>query len=162
MGSRNRAGVKRRLAEIAECSLRDLGVQVAYGWPGDTVETSTLFFAGVEGNSEVAGMQSGQQPKEDRFTVPVLVAVTPFMDVADAEERAELVVRVFDDALRGCQRLKDRAGVIPDGDDPTIFAGVRSAVITSAQGPYASLSQPTQNAPIVGLYQFDIECVSDI
>lgn len=162
MGSRNRAGVKRRLAEIADYVLTDERVQVSYGWPGDSISDSTLYFGPVEGFSEVDGFKAGVEPKTDTFTIPVLLAVTPFLDAAEAEEGVEAVLRIFDDALRGCKRLKDTAAVIPDGDDPSTYAGVRSAVIAQANGPYTALATTTESAPIVGLYGFDIVCVSDI
>ena len=161
MGSRNRAGVKRRLAEIADYVLTDERVQVSYGWPGDSISDSTLYFGPVEGFSEVDGFKAGVEPKTDTFTIPVLLAVTPFLDAAEAEEGVEAVLRIFDDALRRCKRLKDTAALIPDGDTDT-YRYVRSAVITQANGPYTALAQPTENAPIVGLYGFDIVCVSDI
>lgn len=158
---RNRAGVKRRLAELADAACHSLGVQVAYGWPGDTVEDSTMYFAGVEGNDDVDGFSVGEQLKSDRFTIPALVAVTPYFDPVDAEEAVEAVVREFDAVLRRCKRLRDTEATIDDGDTDS-YAGVRSAVITRAQGPYVSYAQPTPNAPIIGLYQLDIECVSDL
>jgi hypothetical protein len=162
MASRNRAGVKRRIAEIADFVLADERVQVTYGWPGDSIEDSTMWFGPVEGTSTPDGFKAGETPTEDRFTIPAMLGITPFLDAAEAEEGVERVLRIFDDALSRCKRLKDTLAVIPDGDDPTTYDGIRSVYIAQAQGPYTPLATTTENSPIVGLYGLTIECVSDL
>lgn len=161
MGARNRAGVKRRIAEVADAALSEYRVTVTYGSPGDSISDSSLFFGPVEGESSPESLGYGDVLTEDRFTVPAFLAVTPYLDAAEAEEGVEAVLRAFELVLNSLHRLKDRTGVIDDGD-PATYDGVRSVRIGQAQGPYTAAANSTQNAPIVGLYGFDIDCVSDL
>lgn len=161
--SRNRAGVKRRIVEIAKAALPD--VAVSYEWPGDNLPDSFLFLespvSGNSSNDALGGSPGPVRQSVDRFTIKALLQVGPKLSAEDAERAVDDALALLDNTLRRLHRLKDPSGAISDGT-ATEYAGVRSVDVGRAEGPVASQPQANANGPVRGLYMFDLDCVSDL
>lgn len=166
MPSFNRDGVKRRLVEVFGAALPST-VTVSYEWPGDDYRDSFLYFdAPVSGDLTAETTKpapGGKHLSSDVFVIEGLLASAGHYSAEDAERAAGDLMRVCVDTLRGLRRLKDPTGAIGDGtaDD---YAGVRSAVFTSINGPAAAAPQPTDDdaVTVTGMCLFSITCTSDL
>jgi hypothetical protein len=155
----NRAGVTRRLAYIAAAVLPE--VTVTYGWPGENVATSCMWFGAPEGLSEPESLGFGKKLAQDRFAIPVALSRAGFLTAEEAAEGVEEWLRLFDQTLRPLHCLKDPSGAIPDGPSGE-YQGVRSAVIGQVTGPGWNLPHPTQDSDVVGGIAFTIDCVTQL
>lgn len=156
----NRAGVKRRLKFIATALLPN--AEVVYGWPGENVAISGLWFGRPDGISEPESLGFGQKLTQDRFMIPVAMSRSGYLTAEDAERGVEEWLRLLDDVLRNrLHHLKDKTGAIPDGDTED-YRGIRSAYIGQVAGPGTNLPQPTQDSSIVGGVAFEINCVTQL
>ncbi len=163
MPSFNRDGVKRRLVEVLAHTLGDEWT-VSYEWPGDDFTDSYLYLdAAVNGdgtNTALPAAPGTKRLKTDTFSFTALLCSSGHYTAEDAERAAGDGVRLVDDKLRELRRLRDPAGVIPDGATKD-YAGCDSAAITTVQGPAATAPQ-SDGDPIAGLCLLTITCTSQL
>lgn len=155
----NRAAVTRRLMFIATAVLPE--VTVSYGWPGENVATSCMWFGAPEGLSEPESLGFGKKLTQDRFSIPVALSRAGFLTAEEAAEGVEEWLRLFDQTLRPLHCLQDTSGAIPHGNADE-YHGVRSASIGQVTGPGWNLPHPTQDSDVVGGVAFYIDCVTQL
>lgn len=99
------------------------GVQVEYGWPGDTLEADAVYVADVDGTVEIPTLKAGRKHRDDQFTVTVLIqAGLAGGDLAETAERAARLYAALEDVL---------------ADDPSLdgFDGLLDCELGFVAGP---------------------------
>lgn len=76
------------------------GIQVTRGRPGDDIRDEAIWIGRATGRHEPVTIRSGRQPREERFTVDVVISVVNGGgSIADAEDRAHALAAEVEDAV---------------------------------------------------------------
>ena len=74
MTTSDRPAVKRQIVSVLADALP--GVQVAYAYPGGATRNEVVWLGDVTGSQELVAMGSSRLPRNDNWTLEVVVAVT--------------------------------------------------------------------------------------
>ena len=70
------------------------GVQVEYGYPGETIEKQCIWLAGVDGSLSVPTMMAGRHSRDEDYAVTILIDV--LMQAGTVEEAERKACDFFD------------------------------------------------------------------
>lgn len=103
--------VKAALLAILQADSGLSGVQVTHGHPGGVLENEAVWIGRAEGRHEPASIRSGRQPRDETFTLDVIVSVLMAgATIAEAETRAHALAAQVEDAIAADVTL----GLSPD------------------------------------------------
>lgn len=106
--------VKDALLSILSNDAGLAGIQVTRGKPGDDIRDEAVWVGRAVGRHEPVTIRAGRQPRDETFTVDVVVSVlVGGGTIADAEDRAHVLMDEVEDAIAQDPSL---GGVLVGGD----------------------------------------------
>lgn len=120
------------------------GVQVKYGRPADNqLERECVYVGDVTGSSRVPTMRAGRKPREETYSVEVVVAVLMLEgEVTEAEARAFTLLTEVEDVV---------------ADDPTLGIAAATGFFQATAGGFDVVSDLTQEGPAC-VIRFNVDC----
>lgn len=140
MTTSDRPAVKRHIVATLADALT--GVQVSYAYPGQATRNEVVWLGDVTGSQELAAMGSPRLPRNDSWTLEVVVAVTGHATEDAADRRCQEIVAAVMEAL-----FAGSMGVV-DGQTVAIYPG-------RLDGPNAFRGTPHDSASSVAELTFD-------
>ena len=133
MTTSDRPAVKRQIVSVLADALP--GVQVAYAYPGGATRNEVVWLGDVTGSQELAAMGSSRLPRNDNWTLEVVVAVTGAVSEDAADRRCQEIVADLMEAIFAGDRLGDdfqSVAVYPGKlDGPNAFRGAPTEAAAS-------------------------------
>jgi hypothetical protein len=137
-----RHSLKAHLVDLLSAAPGLAGVQIAYGFPGDSMERECVYVARVTGTVEILLMQGGRKQRDDQFTITLIIqAGLDGGSEQASEERASEMYAVVENVLADDPSLDDVDGLI-------------DAQIRQVDGPHTM--QTMEGA--LAMFAIDIEC----
>lgn len=137
-----RSATKSALLTLLQAHPDLAGVQVEYGWPGDSWEVESVWIASVKGTVSISALSAGRKYRDDVFTITVLIQAGRLGQTAlDADLRAEVLYGALEDVL---------------ANDPSLgnVDGLLWAQLSSAEGPTTRLTKEGA----LSMFVADIDC----
>jgi len=157
----SRYGVKARIAEVFAAEPALAGLTVVTEWPGDNAKDSMLILGEMTG--QLATTTIGRGPQRlvtDEFTIVCVLGSAGHLLAEKACRAAEEQFTTIREVVRRLHRLTDPDGTAPDGDTAD-YARIRSVNVGRFDGPNPVYPQPTKNAAVAGVIDFELVCVAD-
>jgi hypothetical protein len=122
------------------------GIQVTYGRPADDkLNRECVYVAEAIGTHRVPVFKAGRKPREERYSVEVVVAVIKGRgDVTDSESRAFTLLAAVEDAV---------------ANDPTL--GAVDGLVHATAGSWETAAEQTAEGP-AAVIRFNVDCLARI